>query len=730
MRRAIAWTALGGVFCLLVTAWIFQDLRACPDSCFVDYAVYHGAAGALETQDARLNSWILTWVQHSLVHEPSTLFDGNTFYPAKNGLTGSEHLLGMALQTWPFALLSGSAVAMHQGGLVLATVLTGWTTFVLTFFLTRVGGAALFAAFAAMLMPWRWMEFGHLQLLSAQWFPLIWLLFGQSLRGSLSRWGLVALAVTLGLQLLTSFYLAYFLTFSLAILALVFILARQVSRLGFLRTAVVCSIPYGLFVASAVPYLLREAVDGLAQWGVVFNSVPWARVLTALSPEIFLSAGGLQRDLHDYSIPGVVLALAIAAPLLLWRLPEDAAQRRALPYLYALLMLAVASMILCLGWTAEIGGAQVRMPGGWAARWVPGYENLRAPLRWAIVIGLALPPLAGIAVARLAEVFRRGPAPALLSALPLAVSLSLVVGASSEAVRVPVKEGWTTDQRRPYERLAELPEGTVLSLPWNPKGAGGPEWESRYALYSTLHWKRTLNGFTAYRPPVYAYLRDLARGLPDPRRIESLVRFGELRWIVLHSTLHNPDAERWSQLVAAGVLRLVYDEAPARIYEVVQREDSGHWRSSLREDNPRARTVTGLSREPLDSKSSGTLKVAMLNYYVFWGAYSMPLPAQLTIENNGERAWPGLDPDPEGLLHLRTVFKNPAGWVVATSLSPLHVDVPSHASVATRALIRGPARAGRYRVDCDLVQLIDGEAVPIDAKPVTLDLVARPFNPR
>ena len=69
----------------------------------------------------------------------------------------------------------------------------------------------------ALFMPWRSMELAHLQLLGAHWFPLIWLLVMRILVGEGGRRDGFALSLVLSLQLLSSYYVAYTLTFNRAL---------------------------------------------------------------------------------------------------------------------------------------------------------------------------------------------------------------------------------------------------------------------------------------------------------------------------------------------------------------------------------------------------------------------------------------------------------------------------------------------------------------------------------
>ena len=59
-----------------------------------DYATIRaGDLGRLEPSDARLNTWILAWVQRSLLHDPASLYDGNIFHPARRVITQARPLL-------------------------------------------------------------------------------------------------------------------------------------------------------------------------------------------------------------------------------------------------------------------------------------------------------------------------------------------------------------------------------------------------------------------------------------------------------------------------------------------------------------------------------------------------------------------------------------------------------------------------------------------------------------
>src|SRR6185436_4459058 len=60
--------------------------------------------------DSYFITWVFSWVLHSLVTAPATMFDANINYPAPGQLTGSEHFLSTQLAFAPLWWLTHNAV--------------------------------------------------------------------------------------------------------------------------------------------------------------------------------------------------------------------------------------------------------------------------------------------------------------------------------------------------------------------------------------------------------------------------------------------------------------------------------------------------------------------------------------------------------------------------------------------------------------------------------------------
>jgi hypothetical protein len=152
--------------------------------------------------------------------------------------------------------------------------------------------------------------------------------------------------------------------------------------------------------------------------------------------------------------------------------------------------------------------------------YVPGFDGLRVPARLAMLVALFLSVLAGYGLAAIERRWRKGAAVTLAlgvaflveaAALPLAVNGTF----ASDDFVTPVSRV-LTPARAPevYRFLKTMPaEAVIAEFPF-----GDYAHELRYVYYSTVHWKRLLNGYSGGFPPSYmrhraAFLRPLR--IPD-----------------------------------------------------------------------------------------------------------------------------------------------------------------------------------------------------------------------
>lgn len=703
--------AAGGL--LAAAAFLLHPILRCLGGCFTDLQRLHGdVLGSFALPDSRLNAWILAWDQHALLHAPGRLFDTNCFHPASLGLTGSEHLLGVALSVLPLRLLGSSPVLLHQGAVALSFVLLGLTTFAFVRWLTGSAWPGFVAGVVAMAMPWRIFEVSHVQLVSLQWFPLIWLLAGRLFVAEGRRGEAALLAALLALQLLSSFYLAYFLALSTLVLIAVVRLQRPPAQGAWKRLAAAAALPAGLLVAVSVPYLRAEWSGALAAGPSPEFRTGLGGAWSMIAPELRLLARPAREAGITYSLPLLPALLAAAALLAPAGRAAPPRAHRARVFALGLGAAALAAFILMLGRVLEVGEYTVLLPSYWAAQIVPGFEKLRAPFRWGAVVGVICPILAGVGLWRLESGLGLGTAGRTLR-WPVRAGVAALLALNVPLRPLPAAPAWPEGDPvlEAHRGLAELPPGPVLELPWPIEPAPGSlSLPSRYALGSTLHWRPMLDGYTGHLPRASVLLRRVARRLPDPHALETLKKLTRLRWIVLHEEwLAASESERWRR-AAGGRLRAArHPDGSTRILEVPAWEKGGEWMPALAGSESRPRTLSGLPRTPLPvSAEMGRLRVGSTGAFRFMagelGRWALAEPVPVDIANRSDRAWPGLDVQREGLVELRARFRSADGSAAHVESFPIDADVPAGGSVATTVFVRGPTEAGRYHLSLDLVQ--------------------------
>ena len=721
--RVAALAALSGAVAVLVA--VFYAPLSCPRSCIVDHVALRGPMlGHLELPDVRLNTWIVAWVQHALLSDPSGLFDANVFYPARNTLTQSEHMLAVAAVALPLRGLGADAVAVHQLSLLGSTLLLCLFTGALVRWLTGSAVAALAAGLAAGLMPWRLSELSHLQLMSVQWFPLVWLCIARLALDPPSRRATLALALVLGLQLLSSFYLAYFLLESCAALLVGLAWSRRISARSWRALATASLAPVALFLAMALPYARWRRTQGFEPvTSPLFDSVSPSQAFSFLLSAAPIGSRALPIE-TTYQIPLAIVLLGIVAVAIAFRARHDASETRRRGCVAGLLLACLVAFVLVLGRELRIGDVAIPLPSQLAAAIVPGFEVLRNPLRWSIVIGVAAPVLAGVGIAHLERAVRTPRA-----RRGVQVALLLVVVAGLPLPRIPVRPAWEFAPERieAYRALAKLPPGPVIELPWPLQIERDVSLASSYMLGSTLHWKPLLNGYSGYLPPSYPLIRQIAHGLPGVAALARLRALVDVRWLVVHLDDVGPTASRaWARAEREGRVQRVLTSGATHVYEIPGWTPEARHLATIRDPSPRTRTLEGLSRAPLAAGDDlGGLSLEVLRPFYYQGGRRVPQVVAVHVTNAGSRPWPGLDVDPEGLVALHYVFLDAEGGVAMRKRVPLAADVAAGSSAVLPLPIAPPTRVGRYTLRAELVQRVGDEERPLAVPPYELEVEVR-----
>ena len=497
--------------------------------------------------DVVLQMAILRWDAHALTTNPAGLFEAPFFYPYSHSIAYSEHHLGQALTALPLLLATGNPALAYNVNLLLSFVLTGVFTYLLVRDLTGSRAGALLAGTAFAFAPFRFMQTGHLHMLSTQWFPLaLWALFRLARTRERRRLYLTIGAFALIMMGLSSVYYTMFMVVVLGLYAVWRVWSAL--RSGELRAWWAASLrdkwklawPYALALGVVgavllpvyVPYAQVNAELGLsrttyelenwsAHWSY-FGKVLGSNWLYAqhLAPGMEGVLG--ERQLFFGIVPGL---LALAG--IVW----GRGRRR-----WFFVLLGLFSLAMTFGLSARVPGTtwEVPLPYALFYEWVPGFKALRVPVRFAALLDLSIYVLAGyglVALLRGVGMRRSRGGQRALAVGTAVVAVGLVLLEFANPIDASNRRDMVglIDNTEPYGWLAR-PEnaGPIVELPMDPN-----QGDVHYMLFATRHLQPILNGWSGFVPPGTIHISRALAAFPDPASV-ALLQGLEVRHVVVH----------------------------------------------------------------------------------------------------------------------------------------------------------------------------------------------------
>jgi hypothetical protein len=472
-------------------------------------------------------------------------WDAPIFYPERVTIAYSEHFAIQSLLTLPAYALTRNPVLSYNLAFLATYVIGAFGMYLLVRELSgqRDGfsSAGFVAGLAFAFSPYRVATLPHLQVLSAQWMPYVFLGLHRYVR-TRNTDGLVGAGAALWAQNLSSGYYMLFFSPFVVLFAVIAVWAhrawrewrvwRDVVITG--AVSVIATLPF------AWPYLARTGGTRRAFAEVIHYS---ADVYSWLTASPLLHVWGDLRWLNKsegYLFPGAtVVVLAVIG---IW----SASRRSRLVAVFGAAAL-VLSVWLAFGPQVQISTQPVQIPALYRVLWeyLPGFNAARVPSRFATITVLALSLLAGFALLR----FHPG------RQQWFAALCGVLILAEGAALPLPTNRTWSTfpdayappaaqlhaqrDAPQVYHYLRRLGEGTVVAhFPFGPA-----EREIQYGYYAMLMGTPTVNGYSGAFPPTYAArsqtLTDPVRNLQDVPLVLELDRVTHL---VVHRRAYHGDA--------------------------------------------------------------------------------------------------------------------------------------------------------------------------------------------
>jgi hypothetical protein len=282
-----------------------------------------------------------------------------------------------------------------------------------------------------------------------------------------------------------------------------------------------------LALVAVASLIVKKNSESQARTSTVHAAVAWVLVIAAATQLVALVSlllfGGFELNVFGVPIRArtperLLLQFAVAAGLLLAISPKarDVLARAVREPLTFFVVATVLAMWLSLGLAPKSDGTLLSNFGiyNWLFDWVPGFNGLRAPARYAMIAGLFLAVVAGYGARSVFAIRHSFPVIAVLVlaegiAVPIPTNLTWRMFQATPPSRIyPTRgPGASASERRSlgeglppvYARLSALPAGTVVTeFPF-----ADAAWELRYVYYSTAHWHPITNGYSGGFPPGY-----------------------------------------------------------------------------------------------------------------------------------------------------------------------------------------------------------------------------------
>jgi hypothetical protein len=488
-----------------------------------------GSEIAWDLGDPVFNAYVMRWTGGQVLAALGGDFNalhqfwhGNIFSPERLTIAYSEHLTPQMLQTLAIHAVTGNIVLCYNLLFLSTFVLSGFGTYLFVRDLTGRPFAAFVAGLAFAFAPYRISQYSHLQVLSTYWMPLA--LYGLHRYFAARRVrALAGAAAALALQNLScGYYLLFFPPFAAAYGLFEMIRRGLVrDRRTWISIAVAAIAVAAITWPFVAPYLelrrtadvgvrTREEVEQFSADVYAFGTASHFSRLWGERIRAFPRGEG-------EGFPGfTILALAIGG-VIAGRVARSRGNRRTRAEAFFFAGAAAAAGLLALGPIVHVAGRAIGGgPYDLLFDYLPGFDGVRVPARYLMIVTLCLAVLAGLGAAALTS-RRAGPALVTVAGVMLLAESWVApmwtnVRIAAPGYELTPRELAMGDGISPIYRWARDAPGTIVLIEFP---FAEPAYDLLATFYAGEHRRPVVNGYSGFFPEAYLRRATFLRRIPE-----------------------------------------------------------------------------------------------------------------------------------------------------------------------------------------------------------------------
>lgn len=512
---------------------------------FITYPlIFNLGSLAVAHGDELVISWIQNWVIHALLHgNILSIFEANLYYPFHNSLAFSDTFFVSSIISMLPVLFVGEPIVAHNVTLILSLIFLGFSIYLLAYYLIRSLLLSMLVGTMVVFSPAVLSNVTHVQMLAIAGFPLAILFFLIFLEKKQTKYLMISLSFFV-LQTYNSFLPGYFIVFSYMVIIIFhwFLKRSTIKKLLTIRHGVIVLLAFLLLLPIILPYYqvskefnyvrdLRDAIHFALQPEDLFYPSTHTRLSTFLYGLPFN-----QYSQNNEFKPGYIGFVFSMLSVLAFICTIKTIKKSSI-HLRSFITLGLVGFMISLGPVLHLGRQTIHEPFPIPLPYIlfyyllPGFQGFRNSARWEMVFILAM----AIAIALvLHQILKKySPLKQRIIYMFLFVTVIAEFNFPMQFVPMPQREAFP----KLYSWLQTIPEdAAIIHLPiynwgWWPY----TQEELWREYYGTLHFRKTVNGYTGFSPPPWQKIvTDVTANFPSDHSVNELKQLG-VQYIIVHT---------------------------------------------------------------------------------------------------------------------------------------------------------------------------------------------------